>query len=172
MCLSSETKFSGTPKMSRGWAVWILPMRIWPNFGHFSEIADFWAYLRLLWDPNSSKWRNWRREFMGEVLLMLYSNFHFKKTPLKTCMKPKTVKKFEIFSIFRNFGGQLWGHWGLWGHVPPKFKTKYMNSFLVVFVTLTYLVFEKLLQEVCFYIPQILDVWNTPQCISARTTMR
>jgi len=95
---------------------------------------------------------------MGEVLLMLYSNFQLKKTPLKTCMKPKTVKKVEIFSIFSNFGGQVWGHWGLWGHVPPKFKTKYMNSFLVVFVTLTYLGFEKFLQEVCFYIPQILDV--------------
>ena len=89
---------------------------------------------------------------------MLYSNFQLKKTPLKTCMKPKTVKKIEIFSIFSNFGGQVWGHWGLWEHVPPKFKTKYMNSFLVVFVTLTYLGFEKFLQEVCFYIPQILDV--------------
>ena len=32
-------------------------------------------------------------------------------------------------------------------------KTKYMNSFLVVFVTLTYLVFEKFLQEVCFLYP-------------------
>ena len=73
-------------------------------------------------------------------------------------MKPKTVKKVEIFSIFSNLGGQVWGHCVLWGHVPPKFKTKYMNSFLVVFVTLTYLVFEKFLQEVCFYIPQILDV--------------
>ena len=71
--------------------------------------------------------------------------FPIKKTPLKTCMKPKSVKKIEIFSIFNNFGRQIWGHWGLWRHVPPKFKTKYMNSFLVVFVTLTYLVFEKFL---------------------------
>ena len=70
----------------------------------------------------------------------------------------KNREKIEIFSIFSNFGGQTWGHWGLWWHVPPKFKTKYMDSFLVVFVTLTYLVFEKFLLEVLFYIPWILDV--------------
>ena len=84
--------------------------------------------------------------------------FPTKKLIFITHIKPKHSEKNEIFSIFSNFGGQYWGLRGLRGHVPPKFKTKYMNSFLVVFVTLTYLVFEKFFQEVCFYIPQILDV--------------
>ena len=84
--------------------------------------------------------------------------FPIKKNTFENMYEAKNSEKIEIFSIFNNFGGQVWGHWGLWEHVPPKFKTKYTNSFLVVFMTLTYLVFEKFLQEVCFYIPQILDV--------------
>ena len=81
---------------------------------------------------------------MGEGLLVVYLNFQQKKLIFITHIKPKHSEKNEIFSIFSNFGGQYWGLRGLRGHVPPKFKTKYMISFLVVFVTLTYLVFEKL----------------------------
>ena len=50
------------------------------------------------------------------------------------------------------------GESGQWGNVPPKFKSEYTNSFVTVFVRLTFLVFEKFLWEVCIYAPRILDV--------------
>ena len=58
----------------------------------------------------------------------------------------------------RKFWGANLGKSGQWGHVPPKFKTEYTDSFVTVFVTQTFLVFEKFVREVCFYSPRILDV--------------
>ena len=125
-----------------------------PTFGNCQFLGQFKTLMR----PQQLQMAELKTGIYGGGVSDVIFEFPIKKTPLKTCMKPKTVKKIEIFSIFSNFGGQIWGHWGLWGHVPPKFKTKYVNSFLVVFVTLTYLVFEKFLREVLLYIPWILDV--------------
>jgi len=43
---------------------------------------------------------------MGEGLLMLYSNFQFKKT-FENMYEAKNSEKNEIFSIFNNFGGKI-----------------------------------------------------------------
>jgi len=48
----------------------------------------------------------------------------------------------------RKFWGANLGKSGQWGHVPPKFKTEYTDSFITVFVRQMFLVFAKFLQEV------------------------
>ena len=115
-----------------------------PFFGNCRFLGQFKPLVR----PQQLQMAELKTGINGGGASDVIFEFPIKKNTFENMYEAKNSEKNEIFSIFSNFGGQDWGLRGLRGHVPPKFKTKYMNSFLVVFVTLTYLVFEKFLREV------------------------
>ena len=89
-----------------------------PFFGNCRFLGQFKTLVR----PQQLQMAELKTGIYGGGASDVIFEFPIKKTPLKTCMKPKTVKKFENFSIFSNFGGQLWGHWGLGDTCPPNSK--------------------------------------------------
>ena len=77
-------------------------------------------------------------KFAGDTVSMLmkiYSEFQQKKLSLHTFLTMKTAKNGRFRG---NFAGRFRGLGGQDGKVPPKFNDPCKNSFVGVFVTLSF----------------------------------